>query len=355
MPPAAKKRKIGETSATKNKGVAPSMQHGIRTFGKISKSQAGGAQGGKGIAKISNEKQQLLAVAVPEPPARSGSSKKRKARDDETGDCTARGSDKRPKVQTTSTIEAVNGTIDSPYLQTPRKAIRTTSIITDTPTKGARSFLETLDLSSSPSTRQSSSTPQPFADTPASSPVSAPTSRYGDENDLELPGEPQDLINLHAAFLTALSLHYAHNGTLTPADFRLLRPNIERSWGKRRVSIEDIQRSLAIQKLSTSLTTDLSLADYGRSKICIEISADSISKTPQRRPLNEEEMNKTFARNLLKQWHQHMASSDSVEDFIHTLPLLTITPCTSATTLAPLLAKGQRRLQDLKAGAIKAQ
>ncbi|KAL8949438.1 MAG: hypothetical protein Q9183_007604, partial [Haloplaca sp. 2 TL-2023] len=202
MPPAAKRRKTGGVGATKDKGVAPSLQHGIRAFGKISKSQPGEAKGGKSFAKI-NEKQQLLAVAVPEPPTSSGIDKKRKAQDDETGNCTVRGSEKRPKFHTTSTTKAVDGTIDNAYLRTPRKAVHSASIVTDTPTKGARSFLETLDLSSSPSTRLSSSPSHSRTDTPASSPVSAPASKNGDTNDPELPEELKDLINLHAAFLTA--------------------------------------------------------------------------------------------------------------------------------------------------------
>jgi hypothetical protein len=36
----------------------------------------------------------------------------------------------------------------------------------------------------------------------------------------QLPAELVNLLALHSSFLTALSLHYAHNGVSSPADLR---------------------------------------------------------------------------------------------------------------------------------------
>ncbi|KAL8909339.1 MAG: hypothetical protein Q9171_005097 [Xanthocarpia ochracea] len=358
MPPATKKRRIDSVAANKTTTSALSKQQGIQSFGKISKSQPGRPPAGKSKANASRE---------PDPAANSpcvsvglGAGRKRKVQDDEEDSKTQdaplkrmRSSEKKDFVPKSVQLQA-SVTTEALQPETPRKNALFKSISIETPTKGARSYLESLNLSSSPSSEQNPSRSASRANTPASSPP--PESDRGLVP--ELPGELQDLIQLHSSFLTALSLHHAHHGSLTPADFRLLRPNIERSWRKRRVSVQDIQRILAFQGKPLSNVATLSLSDYGHSKICIEISAPSGSISQHKRPLNEELLNKAFINNLLDQWKayktSHQAPTAAV-DFIHSLSLTPITPCASATILATLLAKGQRRLEDLKAGAIKAQ
>lgn len=174
----------------------------------------------------------------------------------------------------------------------------------------------------------------------------------------ELPSELLDLINLHAAFLTALSLHYAHNGTNTPADLRLLCPDVARAWGKRRVLIEDIRRTLGVlNKHMPSETTDqpplsrLTLSNYGLGKICVEIETASGKAGHMARAVNEDLLNEIFARGLAKMWEQREGEIE-VEDFVKGLVLEEITVCESFAKMSPLLAKGQRRLEDLRKGAI---
>ncbi|KAL8890371.1 MAG: hypothetical protein Q9215_002468 [Flavoplaca cf. flavocitrina] len=357
MPSVTKRRKT-DPVAVNNKIItsALSKQQSIQAFGKVSKSLPGKPPAGKSKAKSIKKPQP--AVTIPGVAEKPCAGRKRKVQDSDK-DLDAQSTAPKRTKSNTEADSVLTAQLEAPIAKnvlqprTPRKKTLFKSITIETPTKGACSYLESLDLSSSPSSERSSRSAT-RADTPASSPP--PQSER--QSSPDLPGELQDLIDLHSSFLTALSLHYAHHSSLTPVDFRQLRPNIERSWGKRKVSIQDIQRIIAFQvDISTGVAT-LSLTDYGHSKICIEISANPKSISLHKRPLNEEALNKVFIENLLDKWktykNSHQAPAVEVE-FINSIPLAPITTCASASTLAPLIAKGQRRLEDLKAGAIRAQ
>ena len=236
---------------------------------------------------------------------------------------------------------------------TPRKKICTRANVQDTPTKGARSLLQSFNLSSSSSQCLVQQPKQ--LETPPSSQEPEP------EQDHHLPNELQDLIDLHSCFLTALSLHFAHNGILTPADLRTLCPSIARTWRKRSVDVRDLQRLLSIQQSALEengpkLPQKIMLTDFGHRRICIELADVSGGKL-HKRPIDEESSNAHFQLAVLKQWaaYQDTASTKSAQDFVDDLPLYPIKPDPSLTKLAPLLSKGQSRLTDLKAGAIQAQ
>lgn len=129
--------------------------------------------------------------------------------------------------------------------------------------------------------------------------------------------------------------------------------------------MNDTRRILAIAQCaqlsctaSTSAARTLALVDYGRGKICLELAEANDNPSIHKRPIDEEKLHTLFTDSLEQQWQKYRTSnapSVFVETFIATLPLLPITTCDSLSKLAPLLAKGQRRLEDLKAGAIKAQ
>ena len=125
------------------------------------------------------------------------------------------------------------------------------------------------------------------------------------------------------------------------------------------MTTDDIRRILALEGSNGSEKAGpLYLSDYGSGKICVEISDSHHSQKAQRRPVNEEALNAHFDRNLEQQWTSYKDAhpqNPSPTAFIAFLPLYPITPCASLTKLAPLLSKGQRRLEDLKAGAIRAQ
>ncbi|KAL5348716.1 hypothetical protein ACLOAV_006135 [Pseudogymnoascus australis] len=216
-------------------------------------------------------------------------------------------------------------------LKTPQRPIApaaspiTTPGSVETPTNGAQDLLNRICLNSPSSSTPSSS----FNDSEVNLDSSQTTiSSQSDPSSDELPQKLTDLSNLHSSFLAALSIHYAHNGTHTPADLRLLLPHVTRAWGKRRVVLDDIKRILAILNLeSPSSSTVLSLSDYGQSKICIE------TRVPDRggriaKPLDEITMNSTFTTNLTSLWDKSTDKSD----------------------MSPLLAKGQRRLEFIREG-----
>ena len=364
MPRAAKRIKTGGADVTRATVTAPSTQHGIQAFGRISKAQPVRSPAGKSKAKATGNDQPTI-VPITSIAEKTVRSKKRTAQhledECETGDFlndqagsqrTTNNNDRDPKARLPKTS---NGNCRP---ETPRKKTLFRSTPFETPTKGASAYLESLNINSSPDSRHNYSSPVSRTSTPASSPPPAASPKPIQETTSEIPEEVQDLINLHSSFLTALSLHHAHHGSLAPADFRNLRPNIERSWRKRRVSIRDIQLLLALQQISPCTSSKLSLSDFGSSKICIEIEADPEPLMPHRQPLNEDSLNQIFRANLLDRWTAYTISqpdSHSVEDFVRSLPLAPITPCTCATAIATRLLKRQRRLEDHKAGALKTQ
>jgi len=140
---------------------------------------------------------------------------------------------------------------------------------------------------------------------------------------------------------------------------RILRPSIERTWKKRRILTEDIQRILGILGSdvtatgSTAISCPIILSDYGSGKICVELSEYLPDTRFRRQPVDVEKLNDQFESNIHHFW-QHQSSTD-IPAFIATLPLAPISVCASLSKISPLLAKGQRRLTDLKAGVIRAQ
>ncbi|MCJ1376492.1 hypothetical protein MMC20_007735 [Loxospora ochrophaea] len=241
----------------------------------------------------------------------------------------------------------------------------------ETPTKGARACLEAFVLhSSSPSTLKSSPPLSPSSSdtTPPSllreqssfpSPVAAAES---------LPEELQELLHLHSAFLTALSLHHAHHGSLAPVDLRVLNPGIERAWGKRRILIEDIRRTLAILQCRTradgsctdipekqsrhSLTSlpRFSLVDYGNNAICLETCTRAASSQGDNdnRALPIPALTAAFVSALRSLWRNRNPPTTTPQTLLSTFPLLPIHPSQSLVGLAPILNKGQRLLATFR-------
>lgn len=334
MPAAIKKRKVSTI-----KTVAASTR-GIGAFTKTSK--AGTA------AKAILEKNDAIDVSftgTDDYAVVSTTSRKRKAVDSSEEETSPETSILRI-LQSSSPRLPVKPRVP----QTPRKPIEVGSSPGKTPTKGARSLLDRFNIAQTPTHSPSgfdSSSSGLIASTPQKFKLQKAT------QETELPSELIDLINLHAAFLTALSIHYAHNGTHSPADLRNFYPDVARAWGKRSVSLEDIRRTLGV--LNSNINdgkknhkiSRLSLSDYGHSKICIEIEERKSGQVA--RPVHEDLMNELFGKGLLAAWKARPKDID-VKAFIDSLPMEAITTCSSVLKISPLLAKGQRRLEDMKAG-----
>jgi hypothetical protein len=358
--PAAKKRKVTATISKSN----PSSLGAITAFTKVSKTQvisrwvhekAACAVATQLVEELDLERKRKHLVAD-EIKINSG---------DEASDTlrTANGQSQRDVKH----LPARRSKEYRKLPQTPKKPILPPSSTSsaDTPTKGTRALLDGLALTSLPSKDSPSSSAlksQNDITTDNESPLRGSVIK-GRRTGLDerLPIELLDLINLHTSFLTALTLHHAHNGAHSPADLRLLCPDVARAWGKRKVMLDDIKRILGI--LNSAITVDnlinnqplgrLSLSDYGHGKICVEVKTAIGNRGKLARPLDENRLNDTFASNLQKLWSEHQSTKGaSITTFLKDLPLETVSICSSLAKMSPLLAKGQRRLEDLKAGII---
>ncbi|KAK3351466.1 hypothetical protein B0H65DRAFT_120318 [Neurospora tetraspora] len=169
------------------------------------------------------------------------------------------------------------------------------------------------------------------------------------------------LLDLQAAFLKTYTMQLAHNGSNSPVDLRTLLPSVTRTWGKRKVTIEDIQRCIGVlnwvssSKSTATTTTSNSpskapfyLSDYGRGKICIELHESHSG------PLREHKLNMDFESNLRALWHSRRPGQVA-SLFLSTLPQAPIKACASATKAASLLNKNQRTLEELKNGVVRKQ
>jgi hypothetical protein len=342
MAPALKKRKIAAGTTGPSSKIIPS----IASFGRISKagnSQQSGIKGVKSHKDLSNvscwDSSGGIQIVT----------KKRKLVEQETP----------PKKEEDNSPATVKS---SPQLRTvPRKTLPPRAKCAETPTKGTRAFLAAFSLSSSPLSVKSSP-PSTLRNTPPTSPATVKSLSTTHTPSASLPDELQDLINLHSAFMKALSLHYAHNGSFAPVDLRILRPSLERTWGKRRISTEDIQRIVGILSLPTSpidqnnIPIPINLSDYSSGKICIELATSPTRNSSgfNFQPLDADGLNARFASNIRELWRRQDGRRNPTS-YLSDLPLAEITNCKSVAKTAPLLAKGQLRLTDLKAGAIRAQ
>ncbi|KAK4144235.1 uncharacterized protein C8A04DRAFT_11707 [Dichotomopilus funicola] len=166
-------------------------------------------------------------------------------------------------------------------------------------------------------------------------------------NEFDLPGELLDLLDLHAAFLKTLS---TQPDTTSPIDLNDLYSDITRSWGKRHVSLIDIQRCVGVlawtpnnshggkknkkAAMPTAVTVPYFLSDYGRDKFCIEFYPSSSGVG--RQPLHDLSIKMHFEANLRALWlARHNNAPETV--FINTLPKASLKPCAalSAAALAP--------------------
>ncbi|TGO63982.1 hypothetical protein BOTNAR_0093g00200 [Botryotinia narcissicola] len=376
MPSAVKKRKV---AAPFSRNAATTKIQPLSSFTTISKAVTKG--GAKSIIE-KNKQTNVASVTVTKLDKPSTNLRKRKLDTEEesnvieiaTTGATATSTTATATTATELEILPSKPVLPSKVPQTPHKLIKTSSITIDTPTKGARTLLDRLLLQTPKRPVQKRPSLLSLRSISSNSGTAIPTlplehsqidaeGKEEEENQKEdlkepLPTELIDIINLHAALLTTLTLHCAHNGSNAPADLRNLCPDVARAWGKRKVMLDDVRRALGVlnshvkndaedQKLST-----ITLSDYGSGKICVEIEPrNGGGKGNNLRPIDEERLNGIFSQRLISRWE--LKEEDvTIEDFIKQLPSEPITPCSSLSKMTPLLAKGQRRLEDMKAGIV---
>lgn len=217
----------------------------------------------------------------------------------------------------------------------------------ETPSKSAARLFDNLNI-------ETSVRPIPISlpkkqldyDTPPETPTEET------ELDLSFPVEVEDLQDLFASFLAALSMHYSHNGTSTAPQILLLLPMITKHWKKRNVTQLDLQRILAVVPKQER---DFVLEDSGRGGIRL-VRLQSQGRAVRRAAsyIDEEDLNDRFENALQKLWHQWQGSTlkenRTAAKFIDQLPLLEITKNEAAHKTSALFSRGEQRLADLKAG-----
>jgi hypothetical protein len=175
----------------------------------------------------------------------------------------------------------------------------------------------------------------------------------GDEDTVsaELPDEIYQLTRLNSAFLTALSLHYAHHGTSSPIDIRSLTPSITNIWGKRKVTLEDVRLCLGVSNMKAARGRDsnpaaFSLALYATGKICLEMNAPNKRQGVLSQSFDEKALNARFTHRLEHAWNRWDEKSDT-KAFVSSLPLINVPKSATYKKVAPILAKGQQRLEEV--------
>ncbi len=389
MPP-AKKRKV--TTTEKRKLPFPKQQQpGIQSFGRISKPQA--------LPDIPSTKKGSEIVTVPvlklekEQVWSNGNKRKFETIEEESDVKEGLVEKKDLPVLRELKAKASDAVCQSVLVDSALQARAVEGKPTSDDHAGSHIGLDQLPRSSLPPTTPSPLPCQTGA-TPIDTPVASNKDEESDDPSQTLPEELQDMINLHSAFLTALSLHYAHNGSLTPADLRLLSPSIERAWGKRKVNLDDIRRLLGVldipatggsRSLALPSRSAFRLSNYGGGKVCVEMRECSQKRGIMASHIDEDKLNTQFTSRLRYCWlhrkglssedgnqekksaaseepvgqstyiptYAELINTNSVAEFISKLPLAPIPICSSLSKISPTLSKGQLRLSDLKASAIK--
>lgn len=84
--------------------------------------------------------------------------------------------------------------------------------------------------------------------------VAIPTPPASSPEPEELPTTLQELKSLHKAFVQALGVHYAHHGTNNAPFVSSLLSSVTRLWKRRSVSLQDVQRILAVWEICDEYT-----------------------------------------------------------------------------------------------------
>lgn len=218
----------------------------------------------------------------------------------------------------------------------------------ETPTRGAAALFDKLNIDSKAQAIPCALPKKQVSyDTPPHTPLDEK-----DGFDLELPAELEELQDLNSAFLSTLSFYYSHNGSASPVDIPTLLPQISQTWRKRNVKLDDLRRTLAIVEENDR---DFIIQDYGRAGICLTRMKPLLSTLGHPAlNINPVVLGQKFEAALVKAWRSWQKTKSkentTAEAFVGQLPLLEITKNESAAKAAPLFARGQQRLADLKAG-----
>nr|OQO22136.1 hypothetical protein B0A51_09400 [Rachicladosporium sp. CCFEE 5018] len=220
-----------------------------------------------------------------------------------------------------------------------------------TPTKSAAQLFDKLNLrATSPGPLQPSKRQRPL-DTPPATPETDRVLHFAD-----LPEELQDFIRLYSAFLTAISLQYAHNGGSSAAiPIKTLLPAVTASWRKRTVTAIDVRKLLAQQGSKATFI----LEDRARAGMFLAKVLDHDDLPRAGRLIDETQLSADFEAHVQKAWSVFCAATPNElctgRAFIRQLPLADVQQHASSAKAGPLYAKGEQRLSDLRSGQAAAK
>ena len=339
-----RKRKHGAVEDQQIEQSVAEKQQSIRAFGTISKPSAPDRSVKK--TKTRHQRESTPPTSPASNPSVKTDKKRKRAVDNLNDDVFDNSSRSKSVVQKECT-EVRNFA--------PRnKRIRAVAPPTpcDTPSKKAAALFDKMKL-------DIPTKAIPFAlnrnqhayDTPPSTPK---TKDYAAE---QLPKELNELVTLQAAFLSALSLYFAHNGTSSPANLNALLPMITKHWKKRAVTLDDLRILLAIDEDDDAR---FALRDCGRAGICLTRSQPRGRATKGAAScVDEVGLSSRFEDSLVKLWREWVASTPKENRFpnvfINQLSLAEIEKDDCVGKAAPLFARGQQRLADLKASQAASQ
>ncbi|KAF2482734.1 hypothetical protein BDY17DRAFT_317309 [Neohortaea acidophila] len=222
-----------------------------------------------------------------------------------------------------------------------RSKTKATSV-QDTPSKAAAAMFTKLELGVKVE-------PIPFA---LGTKKAVSTSPAADETaNQDLPEELEALTHLNTAFLAALSFYYAHNGSSSPCEISSLLPVITKHWKKRTVTLDDLRRILAVLNKDDG---SFHLQDFGRAGICLtRVQPRGRATKRTASYVDEAELKAEFEVALRQRWNSWLAQTPKENRdatvFLDQLALAEISQHSSVEKAAPLFARGQQRLADIKA------
>lgn len=166
--------------------------------------------------------------------------------------------------------------------------------------------------------------------------------------DAPLPAELQHLEQLYAAFVSALSLCYAHGGASTSTELQTLLPAVTKQWKKRAVDLEDLRRLLSFDK-------DNFVLEY-----CGQAGVRLVTLPSRGRQLlrggsliDAEGLKANFRMALKQTWCSWAETQTAVSRepirFLEQVQLAEVRKNEAAQAAMPFLKRGQRRLADLRA------
>ncbi|KAK3069273.1 hypothetical protein LTR53_012509 [Teratosphaeriaceae sp. CCFEE 6253] len=333
-------RKRKQTSA--DDSASTSTQSLMETFARVSKEHS--IDSGSKKRKMAHLREATPPASIQQAPAKEDKKRKRQL-DSVAEEQNALGADTLPRMADTNPRDPHASTPPTKRFKTalPRSPI-------ETPSKSALALFGRLRLNST-TVPLALAGRRPGIDTPP------PTPEAGDDSEAQdWPVELQDLCDLHRAFLSALSMYYAYNGSTSPVNVCALLPMITNNWKKRNVSLEDLRRVLAVHHKGQP---EFALEIGGNMGVCLSrIQSRGRALKRAASYMDEDDMNGRFEQALQASWARWQVvaqkQDNAVGTFVAQLPLAQTMTRASASSVSPLFARGQQRLADIKSAQASA-